>query len=201
MKSWLVVLDVGDVIVSTQPNAHYRALGRLLGIDWQSVSQAIEQARIVHDLELGRISVEQFAEAVRKALNAPSLTVTQLSDCWSGVIGDVIQPLVAPLRVLAEAQRLLLASNTNVIHWATVRRLLAQVGVMAPACLSFEIGAAKPNPEFFATLIRQYVEPDHCAAYVDDRADNMAAASHAGLTGWRHTDAQVTADRLTTLLN
>jgi putative hydrolase of the HAD superfamily len=66
--------------------------------------------------------------------------------------------------------------------------------------ISAEVGMRKPEERIFlhaAELLG--LEPGECV-FIDDIAENVAAAQAAGLVGVQHRTAQETAERLTELL-
>jgi FMN phosphatase YigB (HAD superfamily) len=196
MDDCVIIMDVGDVLIRTFPGAHYRALAQDAGADWRDVGRVIEESGLPAEFEAGRLGAAEFAAALRAALGSPALPDHRLERAWRQIIGEA-DPQLAPLAAaLAADDRLLLASNTNVWHWPTVCRRLAAAGIRAPACLSFEAGFVKPDPGFFRVLTRRYLGASRCMAYIDDRADNVAAAAELGLRGWQHLTPARTAAQL-----
>lgn len=187
----LVVMDVGDVLIRTVPMAHHRQLARHTGLPCQQVADRIENSGIVTSFETGQLTATGFVDTLRRLLPRPGLTAAAVEHAWNAVIADpdlILAPIAAEL---AAEKRLVLASNTNPFHWRLVHARLAGVGIRAPALLSFEIGAAKPDPRFFAAL-QSVPRGDHPVVYVDDLPENVAAARRCGLTGWVHRDARET---------
>jgi FMN phosphatase YigB (HAD superfamily) len=193
----VLVMDVGDVIVRTSRDAQYRELARRTGGDPRDVAHLVKASGLPEQLERGLISDAEFAGALGALMPRTRLTLADVRECWvAELIG--LDPVVAPVAARwAGTQRLVLASNTNTLHWPVVSRLLEEAGIRAPAYLSFEIGLTKPDPRFFATIVDDHPS---VAVYVDDRADNVAAATEAGMTGWLHRDPVATAAHLATVL-
>lgn len=198
--SSLVVMDIGDVLVRTVPMAQYRALARSTGLPWLVIRAAIEDGDIVPRFETGRLTSRGFAAAVTAALGCPRLPHEEVYRAWNAVIGGIDPVIAAPAARLASSGRLLLASNTNPVHWRPVRGLLASAGLIAPACLSFRIGLAKPDQRFFASLVSQHRAAGDGAVYIDDQPANVVAASRHGLAGWLHQDRCGTAAYLAALV-
>lgn len=195
----LVVMDVGDVLITTSPMAQYKALAQMAGVTWQQVADCIEDSGIVTQLERGALDEDQFGSQVRQLLKRPRLSIGDIHQAWNRVIAEV-EPIVAGAAAqLAPQARLVLASNTNPIHWRLVHARLRHHGIEAPAVLSFQVGVAKPDPAFFTALRRAHPHLDG-AVYIDDRADNVAAAARAGLAGRLHQDPAETAAALRSLL-
>lgn len=192
----IIVLDIGDVLVRTHPDAHYRTLAMILGTTWEEVRETVESCDLVARFEQGHISQAQFTEELRELLEHPKLTAHEVATAWCAVLGPIDPVVAAPARLLASAGRLLLASNTNPIHWRHIRLALEHAGITAPALLSHELGFTKPDPRFFAALTRLIPHGTRCGLFVDDRAENIAAAHAAGLPASRHIDADASARRL-----
>jgi FMN phosphatase YigB (HAD superfamily) len=192
----MLVADVGDVIVRTRTGEQYRELARRTGHDAGGLAQLLTASGLPAQLEHGTIGEVEFAHELGQLLGRPGLSMSDVWECWAAEIAG-IDPVVAPaMAKWAQAGRLVLASNTNVLHWSVVSQLLDEAGIKAPAYLSFELGLTKPDPRFFARI-----EVDGVAVYVDDRAENVAAAQDAGMTGWLHSDSTATADHLIALLD
>lgn len=193
-------MDVGDVLIRTVPAEHYRALARYTGIGWERIAAIVESSSTVTKFETGHFTGAMFAEAVRGALPYPALRAADLREAWNAVVAEVDPVVARAAALLSASQQLLLASNTNPFHWTVVRSRLAKASIEAPACLSFAVGVAKPDPAFFSVLARAHGGRWRSAVFVDDRADNVAAAVQAGFEGWVHRDSASTARRLTDLL-
>lgn len=195
----IVVMDVGDVLITTTPMAQYRAIAQQVDLTWQQVADRIENSGVVAAFERGALDEDQFGDQIRHLLRRPDLPIGTIHQAWNRVIAEV-EPIVAGAAAeLAVQARLILASNTNPIHWRLVRARLRRSGIDVPAVLSFEVSASKPDAAFFAAFRRAHPYLGE-AVYVDDRADNMAAATRAGLLGWLHRDPVETATRLRKLL-
>jgi FMN phosphatase YigB (HAD superfamily) len=201
MTALVVVLDVGDVLVRTVPAAQYRALAARARCDHEQVAQVIEHTGIVHAFERGELTAARFAAAVSRTLYHPHLGVWDIRECWNSVVGEVDPLIVRPARLLASAGRLVLASNTNPYHWEVARQRLADAGLAAPACLSYEIGRLKPDPSFFDALAMSEPRLQAGAVYIDDRAENIAVAARRGWTGWLHREPSRTATYLNALVS
>jgi FMN phosphatase YigB (HAD superfamily) len=194
----VLVMDIGDVIVQTSIGAQYRELARRIGGEARGVAELVNASGLPARLERGLISETRFTETLAELLGDPTLTLADVRECWKAELVGV-DPVVAPVAARWAGQhRLILASNTNCLHWPVLLHLLEDAGIRAPAYLSFEIGATKPDPRFFARIVD---EIPSVAVYVDDRPEHVAAAIESGLTGWLHRDPVTTAAHLTAVLS
>jgi HAD superfamily hydrolase (TIGR01509 family) len=195
----MVVMDIGDVLVRTVPKAHHRALAALAGRREDEVAGGIDAVAVA--FERGELSEDDMVAAVRTGLGWAGLPAGEVERAWNEVIGAVDPVVAGPAARLAAAGRLVLASNTNPFHWRLIQVRLAAAGVDCPAYLSYEIGAMKPAPAFYTALAGGGRPVPAGSVFVDDKAENVAAAHDAGLTGWVHTDPAETAERLGALLS
>jgi glucose-1-phosphatase len=87
----------------------------------------------------------------------------------------------ALLESLAARYRLLLLSNTNAIHWETIRENYPMIRYFHDLILSFEVHSMKPEPEIFqAAVARAGCRAEECF-FTDDIADNVEAAKRLGM--------------------
>jgi HAD superfamily hydrolase (TIGR01509 family) len=192
-----LLIDVGGVLVRTVPDGHHHALARHTGLTVAEVADRIARAGLATAFDTGRLGGQGFTVAVSRALD-DRLPPTAVAAAWRRLIDEPYSAMVAAVAPLARAGRVVLASNTDPLHWTVVRRRLQRAGLTAPAALSFRIGLAKPDPAFFRHLRAQYVR-GRDAVFVDDRPDNVAAAEATGLPGWVHTEDGSSLERIAAL--
>jgi FMN phosphatase YigB (HAD superfamily) len=193
----LLLIDLGDVLIRTVPGGHHRQLARQCGLPAAEVADRLAGSGLPAAFDTGRLNTAQFAAAVCRLLGG-RLTPAAVTGAWRRVIGQPDAQMVAAVAPLARAGHVVLASNTDPLHWTVVRRRLQQAGLAAPAALSFRIGRAKPDPAFFRHVTAHFLRGRH-AVFVDDRPENVAAATATGLSGWVHLAAAASIDRIAAL--
>lgn len=88
-----------------------------------------------------------------------------------------------------------IASNYPV--WiAELRERFALDAHCVDVIASHELGARKPDPEFFQRLLARIGHPASRCVFVDDREDNCAAAAELGMRTIRFTGAAALEERL-----
>jgi glucose-1-phosphatase len=196
----VVVMDIGEVLVRTVPAGHVTALAELVGSTPAEVEARVDAAGLPAAFDVGELGEDDFVAAVRRVLERPGLSRDGVERAWGALIGPVDPVLASVAARFAAAGRLVLASNTDPFHWRVIRKLLAGAGIECPAHLSFRVGAKKPDAAFYTAVS---TGPPPIAAgswFIDDRPDNVAAASSHGLRGWLHRDPAATAAHLAGLL-
>jgi HAD superfamily hydrolase (TIGR01509 family) len=185
-------MDIGDVLIRTTPMRQYAEFERITNVSAAEAARSLEDSDLVVAYETGRLDTRGFVEAACRTMGVRPLPVGLFSQAWNVVIGDVEPVLVEAAARLARCGKLVLASNANPMHWAEVRRRLAEAGVTAPALLSFRAGDRKPGLPFFQALADLDARVPTRALFIDDRDDNVEAASGFGMTAFHHRDVTST---------
>ncbi len=158
----VVAFDLGGVVVDVD-KSHLAAMGNP-----DHTAAAFFGAR--HDaLSTGALSADDYCRAVAADLGCGVDTVR---DAWRGVVGWSAggRALVDDVKARADVR---FWSNTDPIH-------AAALGLEdASAWTSFAVGFMKPDPRYFARVLDGGDAKD--VIYVDDRADNVAAAREFGV--------------------
>lgn len=108
---------------------------------------------------------------------------------WRGFLKDwsshfsVDRAMLELLERLAANNRVLLFSNTNAEHWHEVLRLTDGVLGRYEAYLSHEIGDLKPRASAFRLVASRAGIRPHRTLFIDDLAENVAAARALGFHG------------------
>jgi len=115
---------------------------------------------------------------------------------WRGFLADwsshfsVDHAMLALLAMLARTHRVLLFSNTNREHWDHVTKLADGALGRYDAYLSHEIGDMKPRATAFRLVASQTGIAPQRALFVDDLAENVAAARALGFRGHIYTSRE-----------
>ena len=108
---------------------------------------------------------------------------------WKGFLGDwsshfsVDRAMLASLEGLARHNRVLLFSNTNREHWDHVAALADGALGRYDAFLSHVIHDMKPNASAFQLVAARAGIKAHRSVFIDDLAENVAAARTLGFRG------------------
>lgn len=122
-------------------------------------------------------------EALCKKLVA-RLSYEEFADIWNGLLSlnEAIIPVVEQLRC---RHRIVLASNTDPIHFAYAVEGFPLLKNFEHQFLSYEMGLAKPDPAFFHHVLQTLDVPAAACIFIDDRAENVEAALAACITSYR----------------
>jgi putative hydrolase of the HAD superfamily len=175
-----VIFDIGQVLVPFDWQRGYRALSAHSPYPPEEVRRRIKETGLFAVFELGRIQPEELARRICAILEM-EVGFEQFRELWSSIF---LPETLVPEEMLSRLQvgcRLLLLSNTDVIHYTWLVGNYPIFRHFHDRVLSFELGCRKPEPEIY----REAIARAGCQAgeifFTDDRADNVAGAIEAGI--------------------
>ena len=174
-----IIFDLGGVLVGFDRQRSIDAFER---IGCGKVADYIRDHRtedLFYRIELGEISTHDFCEEVRQ-MTATNADDEAIIEAWNVLLKPVTTERLQRLRELREAgHRLFLLSNTNDMHWQYCGHQLD--GCFERVFLSYEMRLAKPDTAIFAEVLRQAEIDASDTLFIDDNADNIAAAASLGI--------------------
>lgn len=179
----LVLFDVGNVIV----RATHKITEAIL---WELGVRPDKVALFFHspaygEFARGKITGEQFAQAVREALEAPWLTDDQIRAAHDAHIYTIDEAVREVLEQLdAQQIPLGLVTTTNVWQTERERQLINLADAFGPVVRSHEIGMTKTDPGAWSvilTALNWQGRAPSTILLVDDARANCEAAKYAGL--------------------
>lgn len=176
-----VIFDLGNVLVFHDNDLLYRRLGERAGLSGEEVHRRLGQAALFEDTNRGTLDAEGIHREVCRALGL-DIDPDEFAALWSChfAVNEAIQPLIEGL---VGRVRLLLLSNTNVLHTAYLRPRLPVLERFDHLLFSHDLGLVKPEPAFYeAALTRAGVAPE-AAAFFDDVPRFVEAARALGIHG------------------
>lgn len=190
-----IVFDFGNVVGFFD---HFKTLQRLQQFTTtpaQVMYASIFNGELEDEFESGRISEEQF---LTRFIDLCKLT------CGAEQLGPMVADIFTPnpevcelIPLLKPRYRLLLGSNTNIIHARYFREQFAEVlRHLDHLVLSYEIGVRKPKPGFFEHCQKLADSAPHECLFIDDLPDNVAAARQLGWQGIVYQPNNHLADQL-----
>jgi len=175
-----VLFDIGGVLCDVDLD---RARRRCLELGYEeAVYHAVEASGAKLGGDRGSLDIAGMLAAVRgHAEAARALTEADLVDFWGAVVRWrpyvpwLIEHVTVPYGVL---------SVIDPIH----AKALGPLQGADPLVYSYEIAALKPHPLAYTAAIDRCPVPPEDIRFIDDRADNVAAAREAGIDAHQVTD-------------
>jgi FMN phosphatase YigB (HAD superfamily) len=183
-----IIFDLGKVLVHFDFKAGYRELAGLCPYPAAEIPKRIAPTGLVWRFESGLIEPRDFVEQFSRVLDL-HVDYDRFCGIWGNIFGETLVP-ESMLEGLAARYRLLLLSNTNAIHFETIRRNYPLIRHFHDLILSYEVKAMKPRPEIFhAAVARAGCRPEECF-FTDDMAEFVEGAKRVGIDAVQFQSAE-----------
>jgi putative hydrolase of the HAD superfamily len=179
----VVVLDMGGVVCTYQPERRLRALAEVTGVSTTEIATALIDADIEERAEHGALSPDESYEAVLDALGA-ELSRDELRRAWSKAFAPDGELLAVVRRVRRSTA--LFTNNGPIIEDCLANELSAVTTAFDRLVVSWRLGSTKPDPEAFAKATAALGAAPGSVLFVDDDIDNVRAAARAGWISHRY---------------
>jgi FMN phosphatase YigB (HAD superfamily) len=183
-----IVFDLGDVILNIDVPLASSSFSKLSGKEQQEILTLFKEKELFRLFETGLVDEDAFRNMIRELLEFPDWSEEIIDTAWNSLLLDIPPARIDLLKDLSKNYRLFLLSNTSSIHIREVNKILhAASGVeklddlFEKVYLSYEMGLMKPNPEIYLQVMRESDLVAEETLFLDDNADNIAAASKLGI--------------------
>ena len=153
-------------------------------------ARALEFLQRSYEAELPTLAGQGDHLAILTATLADFAVTVPVADVYRAVWLSM-EPAAASLGVVRALRRggygVHLGTNQERYRAAHMREALGYDALFDVSCYSCELGAAKPDPAFFAEAVRRIGAEPPVILFIDDTTQNVAAARDAGLTAEQWT--------------
>lgn len=186
-----ILFDLGGVIVPLDFQRGYRAMEQWCSYPAAEIPKRIGSTDLVRRFETGLVPPEAFVRELSGILEL-RISYREFCDLWSSIFPPhtlVPESLVA---ALSRRYRLLLVSNTNIIHFEMIRANYPLLAYFDDYILSYRVGALKPSAKIYeAAIARAGCAPEECF-FTDDIPLYVEGARAAGIDAVRfHSPEQL----------
>ena len=191
-----LLLDLGNVLVPFDFGRGAKVFAELTGVE-PTALKALMTGPKLHAICAGALHPHAFFEELGASVGRP-LDRAAASHAWCDIFSPDAE-MIALAGRLAARHPTFLWSNIDPLHrdflWPQLPCLTGFRGLH----LSYELGAAKPERDFYVrALERGGIDPAR-AVFVDDMPANLEAAARFGIATVLHTSAAQTARDLAAL--
>lgn len=175
-----LIFDLGKVLVHFDFALGYQAFARYspYGAEDLRARTRAHASGMIRDFETGLIEPADFHRRMSELLELRA-DYQQFCESWSSIFTEELLP-ESLFEALSKRYRLLLLSNTNVLHFGLVQRKYPALRHFDHLILSHEVKSMKPD----AGIYRAAIEQAHCAPeecfYTDDIEENIVAGRAFG---------------------
>lgn len=181
-----IVFDLGGVIMTLDRS---EAVRRFLEVGLEQAEELLDpyhQKGVFLELEEGKLSKEEFYDAVRD-IAGKYISNEDIDSGWLGFIVDVPVYKLEMLEELRKSYNLYLLSNTNpvIMSWALSPQFSERGKGLDQyfdkLYLSYEIGVTKPDPAIYNYLLQDSgINPSE-TLFIDDGAANVEVGKALGM--------------------
>lgn len=182
-----IIFDFGNIFISIHFSKTKEAFEKLGIRNYDQFFSQHHASPLFEDLEVGRISPEQFYEGFRSLIGTP-ISNEQIKEAWNAMLGDYWLEKLDWLDTIKSKYRLFLFSNTNKIHYdffvPEYARLTGGKNLndhFVKAYYSHELGLRKPYPESYEAILKEQGLLAAETVFVDDTIGNIEGAKAVGL--------------------
>lgn len=179
-----IIFDLGGVILNIEYQLTIDEFKKL-GIDnFEDIFSQYKQSVLSDDFEIGRISVLEFHEGIKK-ISGVDFTFQESKNAWNALLLDLPKARIHLLKKLAQNYRLFLFSNTNETHY---NQFVSQVSdefdsIFEKTYYSHLFGKRKPNKDAFQTILKENNLQASETLFVDDSIQHIKSAESLGILG------------------
>ena len=177
----IIIFDLGGVLVRLDWDSACSSLTHLSSRSYDFVMTEIKNGPIVESSMLGNLTTHEFHRAICDELHI-DIEYGLFIEIWNGILSPDIK-VAEYVAGLAERHTLVLASNTDGIHFPYCIENFPVLKSFDRHFLSNEIGLLKPDPAYFHHVLYElWSSPANCI-FIDDRVSNVRSAQNLGIQG------------------
>jgi FMN phosphatase YigB (HAD superfamily) len=176
-----IIFDLGKVIVDFDHMFFCRNASLHCDLNPDEIYRKIFHAGLEKSFDSGALTPEAFFDAASSTLGL-KIEIDLFAYLWSDIF-TIIKGIEALIDRLKQQYRLICLSNTNPWHFNWCRQHFKVLEAFDACILSYECHCCKPDLDIYKkTLEKAGTLPEMCL-YIDDIADNVAAAQQLNMQG------------------
>ena len=174
-----LIFDLGGVLVNLDWGKVCEPLASLSDLSYAAVQKEVQNGPIVQSSMSGHLDPQEFHRAICAKIHV-NITFDPFIDLWNGLL-SVNEDMAPLVEELGSDHRLVLASNTDAIHFMYARQHFDVLGAFDHYFLSYEMGLIKPDPAYFHHVLDGLQTAADDCLFIDDRPDNVKSAREIGI--------------------
>lgn len=179
--------DVGNVLLRFSHRKILRKFAWAVGRHPVKITRLLWRERVVERIETGEVGGEEIHRLFREELGYRG-TYAGFRRLWCDHF-TLDRGTHALLKRVATRVPTYLLSNTNALHFDYIRERYAFPSQVRGMILSHEVGLRKPDPAIYRAALKLAKTRPEETLFVDDLAENVAAAEKLGLIAIRFKSA------------
>lgn len=175
----VVVFDLGKVLVDFDYSIACRRFAEKSSVTADNVRDLLNQTSLLFDFETGKLSNEQFYQAMQDATGFTG-NFDQFRDIFQDIFAPMPEMIALHAALRSQGTPTYIFSNTNEIAISFIRAQYPFFAHFDAHVLSYEHGAMKPQPKLYEVVERVTGCRGAKILYIDDRSENIEAGARRG---------------------
>jgi putative hydrolase of the HAD superfamily len=176
-----IIFDLDGVLLYLDWDIVCAPLARLSDRTYDEVMKEVQNGPIVDSSMLGRLTPREFHRAICDEIHV-AIDFDPFIDIWNSIL-SIDDDMADFVEKLATTHTLVIASNTDAIHFAYSLERYPAFKAFGRHFLSCEMGLLKPGPAYFHHVLYELWASSANCVFIDDRPDNVRAARNLGIKG------------------
>ncbi len=172
-----ILCDIGGVLLNVHFERAIDKLSIIIGTSEDDLMDRIFFSGVKDSHDRGLIGSEDF---YGKIILKNEMSFGEFSKAWADIFSEN-REMVEFIKSCSGNYRLLIASNTDPIHFAFFNEMYPWFSLFNGYGLSYKLNTLKPSPDFHINLCREFGVDYEDAVFVDDLPENIDAASSLGI--------------------
>jgi putative hydrolase of the HAD superfamily len=193
----IVLFDMGRVLVTIDFDAFPNALG--LFSKEERMKYAPAAMKMEHLYECGKISTQEFLDAQFEIFEK-RFSREQLLSAYNEIIVEENSTIIPLVKKIQQHYRTALLSNTSETHWEKSLAIAPILQTIPNKFTSFQIGAMKPAPIVYETVIQSLGVDASSILFIDDVQENIDGAKALGMNGILYTTVEKLEEEINQML-
>jgi 2-haloacid dehalogenase len=186
MKPEVAVFDLGKVLLDFDYMITARQLADDCDVSAEGLLRLIDQTRLLLDYEEGKTTTDEFYSEVCRQTGYRS-SFEKFRDAFAGIFAESPAMVSLHARLKSVGIPCFIFSNTNEIAIHHVRRKFPFFAKFDGYVFSYEHKSMKPDARLYECVEEATGRSGAAIIYIDDRAENIAAAKPRGWQTVHHT--------------
>jgi putative hydrolase of the HAD superfamily len=182
-----VLFDLGNVLVRLQPEMMVKTLGS------EGTGEFVRYEKTVREYfrqyERGELITDEVLQLMED-LFRKKYSQDTIREAFLSIIGKPIEGMDEIVRRVGQSAHVALVSNTNDLHYEYCRRAVPALRFLPHHYLSFQIGAVKPEPEFYQYIVNDLESDPAQVLFIDDLEINLAGAEKIGFRPYQFSTVE-----------
>lgn len=182
-----IYFDLGKVLLDFTHERGFSQIARVAETSSDVVRSTLVEGGLSDRYECGEVTTAEFHTEFCQRSNT-SVSLEKLTHAWANIFDVIPQTVAIATSLISAGHRVGILSNTCEAHWKfAVQRFKVLSTCFDPVITSYGERSMKPAPAIYEAAAARVNVPPNQLFFVDDRAENVAAAQALGWHAKRFT--------------